>query len=205
MQRKLGKATDQRLALLKNQVSYLLWNGKIETTLARAKEVQKLAEKNLTLAINTYQDVVKVQKTKVVNGKETKVDVINDGPKKLAARRKLISNLVDIQETKGQKESKSAYNLRTKDHQDAFDRKGFQRLRSQIRRAAPNKSVRRAAIPPFTSWVCVAATLRKWQSSKYCPSELLHEKTARSPRCFYFQRNDGKIRSITSPSAVESK
>ena len=107
MQRKLGKATDQRLALLKNQVSYLLWNGKIETTLARAKEVQKLAEKNLTLAINTYQDVVKVQKTKVVNGKETKVDVINDGPKKLAARRKLISNLVDIQETKGQKESKS--------------------------------------------------------------------------------------------------
>ena len=115
MQRKLGNATDQRLALLKNQVSYLLWNGKIETTLARAKEVQKLAEKNLTLAINTYQDVVKVQKTKVVNGKETKVDVINDGPKKLAARRKLISNLVDIQETKGQKESKSAYNLRTKD------------------------------------------------------------------------------------------
>ena len=115
MQRKLGKATDQRLALLKNQVSYLLWNGKIETTLARAKEVQKLAEKNLTLAINTYQDVVKVQKTKVVNGKETKVDVINDGPKKLAARRKLISNLVDIQETKGQKESKSASNLRTKD------------------------------------------------------------------------------------------
>ena len=113
MQRKLGKATDQRLALLKNQVSYVLWNGKIETTLARAKEVQKLAEKNLTLAINTYQDVVKVQKTKVVNGKETKVDVINDGPKKLAARRKLISNLVDIQETKGQKESKSAYNLRT--------------------------------------------------------------------------------------------
>ena len=46
MQRKLGKATDQRLALLKNQVSYLLWNGKIETTLARAKEVQKLAEQH---------------------------------------------------------------------------------------------------------------------------------------------------------------
>ncbi len=42
-QRKLGKATDQRLALLKNQVSQLLWNGKLETTFARAKEVQKLA------------------------------------------------------------------------------------------------------------------------------------------------------------------
>ena len=44
-QRKLGKATDARLALLKNQVSQLLWNGKLETTEARAKEVQKLAEK----------------------------------------------------------------------------------------------------------------------------------------------------------------
>ena len=44
-QRKLGKATDLRLALLKNQVSQLLWNGKLETTEARAKEVQKLAEK----------------------------------------------------------------------------------------------------------------------------------------------------------------
>ena len=117
MQRKLGKATDQRLALLKNQVSYLLWNGKIETTLARAKEVQKLAEKNLTLAINTYQDVVKVQKTKVVNGKETKVDVINDSGN---------------QRTKGEQERLQSEN---KGHQDAFDRKDFQRLRSQIRRA----------------------------------------------------------------------
>ena len=51
--RKLGKATDLRMALLKNQVSQLLWNGKLETTEARAKEVQSLAEKYITLAVNT--------------------------------------------------------------------------------------------------------------------------------------------------------
>ena len=54
--RKLGKATDLRMALLKNQVSQLLWNGKLETTEARAKEVQSLAEKYITLAVNTYKD-----------------------------------------------------------------------------------------------------------------------------------------------------
>ena len=81
-QRKLGKATDLRLALLKNQVSQLLWNGKLETTEARAKEVQKLAEKYITLAINSYKDTVEVQKTKIVDGKETTVTVVNDGAKK---------------------------------------------------------------------------------------------------------------------------
>ena len=113
-QRKLGKATDLRLALLKNQVSQLLWNGKLETTEARAKEVQKLAEKYITLAVNTYKDTVEVEKTKIVNGKETKVTVLNDGAKKLAARRKLMANLADLQETRGSKESATEYKLRTK-------------------------------------------------------------------------------------------
>ncbi len=113
-QRKLGKATDQRLALLKNQVSQLLWNGKLETTFARAKEVQKLAEKYITLAINSYNDVVEVEKTKIVKGKETTVKVVNDGPKKLAARRTLMANLADLQETRLPKESGTEYKLRTK-------------------------------------------------------------------------------------------
>ena len=113
-QRKLGKATDLRLALLKNQVSQLLWNGKLETTEARAKEVQKLAEKYITLAVNTYKDTVEVEKTKIVNGKETKVTVLNDGAKKLAARRKLMANLADLQETRQAKESATEYKLRTK-------------------------------------------------------------------------------------------
>ncbi len=115
MQNKLGKATDQRMALLKNQVSALLWNGKLETTYARAKEVQKLAEKYVTLAVNTYEDNVKVSKTVVVKGKETTREVTNDGPKKLAARRTLIANLNDLQETKGAKESRTAYKVRTQD------------------------------------------------------------------------------------------
>ena len=113
-QRKLGKATDLRLALLKNQVSQLLWNGKLETTEARAKEVQKLAEKYITLAINTYKDTIEVEKTKIVNGKETKITVINDGAKKLAARRRLMANLADLQETRQAKESATEYKLRTK-------------------------------------------------------------------------------------------
>ena len=112
---KLGRATDQRLALLKNQVSYLLWNGKLETTYARAKAVQRLADKYLTLAINSYQDVEKVTKTKKVNGVDTQVEVVNDGAKKLAARRKLMANLADLQEVKGERESATAYKLRTAD------------------------------------------------------------------------------------------
>lgn len=113
-QRKLGKATDQRLALLKNQVSQLLWNGKLETTLARAKEVQKLAEKYITLAVNTYNDTVEVEKSKVVNRVATTVKVVNDGPKKLAARRTLMANLADLQEARLPKESGTAYKARTK-------------------------------------------------------------------------------------------
>ena len=114
--RKLGKATDLRLALLKNQVSQLLWNGKLETTEARAKEVQKLAEKYITLAVNTYQDTVVVEKSKKDKAKNTTttVKVLNDGPKKLAARRKLMASLADLKETRLPKESASEYKLRTK-------------------------------------------------------------------------------------------
>ena len=48
-QRKLGRPTDQRIALLRNMTTSLLENGKVETTLTRAKEVQKLADKMVTL------------------------------------------------------------------------------------------------------------------------------------------------------------
>ena len=47
--RKLGKPTDQRKAMLRAMVTYLLENGQIKTTLARAKEVAPLAEKMITL------------------------------------------------------------------------------------------------------------------------------------------------------------
>ena len=48
-QRKLGRPTDQRRAMLRNLTTSLLENGKIETTVTRAKEVQKLADKMVTL------------------------------------------------------------------------------------------------------------------------------------------------------------
>ena len=48
--RKLGKRTDQRKAMLRAMVTYLLENGQIKTTLARAKEVAPLTEKIITLS-----------------------------------------------------------------------------------------------------------------------------------------------------------
>ena len=47
--RKLGRPTDQRLAMLRNLTTSFLENGKIETTETRAKEVRALAEKMITL------------------------------------------------------------------------------------------------------------------------------------------------------------
>ena len=47
--RKLGRASDHRRAMLRAMVTYLLENGKIETTVTRAKEVRAVAEKMITL------------------------------------------------------------------------------------------------------------------------------------------------------------
>ncbi len=70
--RKLGRATDARLAMLRAMVTFLLEHGKIETTVTRAKEVRPLTEKMITLgktntlhskrqalAFITKEDVVK--------------------------------------------------------------------------------------------------------------------------------------------------
>ena len=48
--RKLGRATAHRLAMLRTLVTFLLENGKIETTVTRSKEIRCLAEKMITLA-----------------------------------------------------------------------------------------------------------------------------------------------------------
>ena len=47
--RKLGKTTDQRMAMLRQQVTDLLDNGRMETTITRAKEIKPLTEKMITL------------------------------------------------------------------------------------------------------------------------------------------------------------
>lgn len=116
MARKLGKRTDQRMAMLRNQVSELLWYGEIETTVDRAKEVRRMAEKIITLAIRTYQDEVSVTKTKTnAKGDKVAASFTNDGAKKLAARRKMMAELRDLQEVRGEKEKKAAFVARIKD------------------------------------------------------------------------------------------
>ena len=52
MYRKLGRTSDQRMAMMRAMVTYLLENGQIKTTYSRAKEVAPLAEKMITLAKN---------------------------------------------------------------------------------------------------------------------------------------------------------
>lgn len=114
------------MAMLKNQVSELLWYGQIETTVDRAKAVRSLAEKYITIAMRAYQDDVKVTKT-VADAKGAKKEVVftNDGPKKLVARRRLMAELVDLQEIKGEKESKSAFRARIKDTKHPLIEKMF--------------------------------------------------------------------------------
>ena len=122
--RKLGRPSDQRKAILRNLVTSLIKYGKIETTKWRAKETQRMAEKLITKAIRTYDDTVEV--TKTINGETTKV--VNDSPKKLAARRAIMQYLYDFPEEKQQKESKYDYKQRTKDNKYPVVEKLFREI-----------------------------------------------------------------------------
>lgn len=114
--RKLNRPTDQRMSVMRSLATNLLWYGKIETTLAKAKELRSYAEKIITKAVNTYEDVVKVNKTVVdAKGVKSQREVVNDGAKKLAARRDIMSKLYDIQEQRAEKESKADFIKRTED------------------------------------------------------------------------------------------
>ena len=66
--RKLGKPTDQRLAMLRCQTTDLLLNGKIVTTEARAKEVKSLADSIIALAVKEHKNFEEVE-VKVVKAK----------------------------------------------------------------------------------------------------------------------------------------
>ena len=61
-QRKLGRTADQRKALLRNQVTNLIWYGRIETTEAKAKEVRRIADRMITLAIKECDNTVTTTK-----------------------------------------------------------------------------------------------------------------------------------------------
>jgi large subunit ribosomal protein L17 len=113
--RKLNKENDERLATLRNIVSGLLWYGKVETTLARAKAAKRIAEKLITIAVREYANDIKVVKKTMDGDAKVKKEFVNDSPSKLAARRRMMQYLYEIPEPKKEKESKYNYKQRVKD------------------------------------------------------------------------------------------
>ena len=82
--RKLGKRSDQRKALLRNQVTALIYNGKIVTTQARAKEVQKIVDGLIALAAkekDNYETVTVSAKVPVKDKDGKRVKEVVDGKK----------------------------------------------------------------------------------------------------------------------------
>lgn len=114
--RKLSRPTDQRQALLRNQTTALLWHGKIKTTEARAKEVRKNAEKLITLAVNEYDKTEKVTK-EVFNekGQTVTLEVENDAPSKLKARREMVAYLYNVKDRRKMDEPKGEYAKRMRE------------------------------------------------------------------------------------------
>ncbi len=116
--RKLGRTSSQRKALLKNQVTALIYNGKIVTTEAKAKEVKKIAEGLIALAVkekDNFETVTVSAKVpvkdkdgkrvkEVVDGKKvTKFETIEkeikkDMPSRLHARRQMMKVLCPVVE-----------------------------------------------------------------------------------------------------------
>lgn len=83
--RKLGRTSSQRKALLRSQVTALIENGKIVTTEARAKEVKKMAEKLITLAVKEKDNFETVKVSAKVPKKDAegkRVKEVVDGKKK---------------------------------------------------------------------------------------------------------------------------
>ncbi|HPF87039.1 MAG TPA: bL17 family ribosomal protein [Candidatus Limiplasma sp.] len=113
-QRKLGRTADQRKALIRNQVTNLIWYGRIETTEARAKEVRRAAERLITLAVKECDNTVEAQKsTHNEKGQIVTLDVVNDMPSKLTARRRMLAYLYPMQEVRGKEEDKDDFEERT--------------------------------------------------------------------------------------------
>lgn len=116
--RKLGRTSSQRKALLRNQTTALLYHGKIVTTEAKAKEVRKMAERVITLAVkekDNYETVTVKAKVarkdkdgkrvkEVVDGKKVTVfdevdkEIKKDLPSRQHARRQMMRVLMPVKE-----------------------------------------------------------------------------------------------------------
>ena len=110
--KKMNQQQDQRQSTMRNLVTSLLWHGRIETTLARAKATRKIAEKLITIAVKEHANTVKVVKEIKEGDEKLKREVINDAPSKLAARRRLMQYLYEIPEPRKDGESKFDYDKR---------------------------------------------------------------------------------------------
>ncbi len=116
--RKLGRTSSQRKALLRNQVTALLNNGKIVTTEAKAKEIRKIAEGLIAMAVrekDNYDEVTITAKVarkdkdgkrvkEVVDGKKVTVydevekKIKKDQPSRLHARREMLKVLYPVKD-----------------------------------------------------------------------------------------------------------
>jgi large subunit ribosomal protein L17 len=116
--RKLGRTSDQRKALLRNQVTNLLYNGKIITTEAKAKEIRRIAEGMIAKAVkekDNFETVTVKAKVarkdkdgnkvkEVVNGKKVTVyddvekTIKKDSATRLHARRQMLKFLYPVTE-----------------------------------------------------------------------------------------------------------
>ena len=120
--RKLGRTSSQRKALIRNQVTALLSNGKIVTTEAKAKEIRKVAEGLIAMAVrekDNYEEVTVKAKVarkdkdgkrvkEVVDGKKVTVydevekTIKKDMPSRLHARREMLKVLYPVKEVPAQ-------------------------------------------------------------------------------------------------------
>ena len=99
--RKLSRTADQRKALLRNQVTNLLYNGKIVTTEAKAKEIRKIVTVTAKVARN---DAEGKRVKEVVDGKkktvydEVEKQITKDAPSRLHARRQMMKVFYPVKE-----------------------------------------------------------------------------------------------------------
>ena len=163
--RKLGRPTDQRMAMLRNQVTNLIWYGKIETTLARGKEVQSLAEHLVTIAMRQCDNTIEVTKKHMNDKKQVEeLTVQNDSPARLAARRQIMRYLYDIPVTQNEGEDKDDWTISRSGRRTSSIRSSRSCSVSSRRstRSAPRRRARAAATPASSRRAPVVAMPPRW-------------------------------------------
>ena len=138
--RKLGRPTDQRMAMLRNQVTNLIWYGKIETTLARGKEVQSLAEHIITIAMRQCDNTVEVTKQHMNDKQQVEtLTVQNDSAARLAARRQVMRYLYEMPLVQKEDEDKDDFKQRKKDIKHPVVEKLFREIAPKYKKRAEEK------------------------------------------------------------------